>query len=314
MGFFRKKEMTAQDSGEQKSRFRPVLRIVLSLVVFCTVAGVTAGGGVLLFKKVWRNVAGLEDFKVDPSTLEVRGLPEWMSPMLADEIKKCADLKGVFSMFEPRVAERIAQAFGKSPWVARVTQVKKEFPNRISMRFAIRRPLAVAKSNGQTYMLDADGVVLSPDLYQWPKDFPAGPPIIPDPSVEMPAPGGRCADPGVQAGIDLLFFLLRNRVDRMLELAAIDVTNIGGRLSGKEPEMVLWASAGTPTAHEGQVRIKWGRPPSQINCGEVSPHEKLANLVLVFKNEGRHFNELDYADIRWDRAYVKYREAVVASR
>jgi hypothetical protein len=172
------------------------------------------------------------------------------------------------------------------------------------MQFEIRRPAAIVKSNGKSYMLDAEGVVLSPELYQWPKDFPfwgggLPPPIIPSPTAQMPEPGGRCEDPGILAGIDLLFFLMKHRVESVLHVSAIDASNVGGRMSGKEPEIVLWT--------DSQVRIKWGRPPSQANCGEVPGEEKLANLMAVLKNEGPQFQNLEYADVRWDRAYVKYK-------
>jgi hypothetical protein len=198
MGFFLKDQIAV------KEPFVPVpagipRRFFFSLLVIGTIASVIAGGGVFLFKKAWRNVATREDFKVDPSTLEIRGLPDWVSPKIAGEIKKCSSLRGEFSIFEPRVAERIAQEFLKSPWVSSVKYIKKEFPNRISMQFEIRRPVAMAKSNGKSYMLDADGVVLSPRLYQWPKDFPAEPAIVPNPSVQMPEPAAttRASRPGL---------------------------------------------------------------------------------------------------------------------
>jgi hypothetical protein len=222
-----------------------------------------------------------------------------VNPKIAEEIKKCSSLRGEISMFEPHIAERMAREYARSPWVSNVKYIKKEFPNRLSIQFELRRPVAIVKSNDKTYMLDAVGVVLSPELYQWPKDCSPGPPIIPAPTVQMPAPGGRCDDPGVLAGIDLLFFLMRNRVEKIVEIAAIDVANVGGRVSKKDPEIVLWT--------DSQVRIKWGRAPSQTDCGEVPAADKLANLIAVLQNEGRQFHSLDYADIRWDRAYVKYK-------
>ena len=298
MGFLVKTQETPKEPLAPAPQGR-VRRLFFSALVFGTIVSVIVGGGFFAFQKAWVKVKGMEDFRVDPSTLEIKGLPEWVSPKMSEEIKKCSSLRGEVSMFEPHMAERMAREYAKSPWVSNVRYIRKEFPNRLSIQFELRRPVALVKSNGKTYMLDGEGVVLSPMLYQWPKDFPAGPPIIPAPTVPMPAPGQRCTDPGVLAGIDLLFFLMRNRADKIVEITAIDVANVGGRVSKKEPEIVLWT--------ESQVRIKWGRPPSQSDCGEVPPLDKLANLMSVLQNEGKQFHSLDYADVRWDRAYVKYK-------
>ncbi len=279
-------------------------RVFFSVLVFGTIVSLIAGGGLILFRETWKRVKKMEDFRVDPSTLVMQGLPEWVNPRIAEEIKKCSSLRGEISMFEPNVVERIAREYLKSPWICSIRYIKKEFPNRLSMQFELRRPVAIVKSNNRSYMLDAEGVVLTPELYQWPKDYPLGqgklpPPIIPDPTVTMPPFGTRCDDAGVQAGIDLLLFLLKYRVDKLVRIAAIDVANVGGRLSRKEPEIILWT--------EEQMRIKWGRPPGQADSGEVAPLDKLANLVAVLQNEDRQLHELDYADIRWDRAYVKFK-------
>lgn len=276
-----------------------IRRWFFSALVVGTVASSIIGGGIIIFHKVWEKVRTHEDFKVDPSTLQVRGLPEWVSPKIIEEIKKCTTLRGAISIIAPHVTAQIAQDFLRSPWISKIRFIRKEYPNRLSMMFEIRRPIALARSNGKTYMLDAEGVVLSPELYRWPRDLPPPPPIIPPPSVQMPEPGCRCEDSSIAAGIDVLLFLMRHRVERFVRISAIDVSNADGRISPKEPEIVLWT--------DDQVRIKWGRPPSRTDCGEVTPQEKLANLLAVINNEGPDFRNLEYADIRWDRPYVKYR-------
>ena len=66
------------------------------------------------------------------------------------------------SILEDGLAERLAKAFRKHPWVRRVTGVRLSHPARVDVELIYRAPAAAVAVRDGLYPIDAAGVVLPP--------------------------------------------------------------------------------------------------------------------------------------------------------
>jgi hypothetical protein len=295
--------MAVKDQGHIRrffSRFtEPFQRrgVVLSLKIggLCFLVGGAAVCGWL----GWRSLAYRDEFMINPTTLSME-VPSWAKPELVNEIKAKSDLDRTFSLLEPGLAMRIAKAYERSPWVVKVNYVRKEFPNKIRMKFTLRKPITVIKTANDVHLVDEDGVVLQKSLYKWPDEQLACPFIQSSRLQSAPSPGKKWQDDAVRAGIDLVRFLKHNKVVEPLRIVAVDVTNLGRRRLTGESDIVLLTAT--------QTAIKWGCSPLCREPKELSDWEKLQNLLSVFKAEGPNLSHIEYIDVRWHTPHAKRRD------
>jgi hypothetical protein len=107
-------------------------------------------------------------------------------------------------------------------------------------------------------------------------------------------------------GLKMLNYLFdRPYTDQILK---VDVSNLGGRVDPKAPQIVL----GT----KFKTQIWWGRPPSENDVDafiEVSTARKLNYLRLAFEQFGRVDGRHQWLDIRFDRVTYPSEEDAVAT-
>ncbi|HLG30287.1 MAG TPA: hypothetical protein VI387_08770 [Candidatus Brocadiales bacterium] len=258
------------------------------LVVF----GIAALG--LSIRFGWHYLINLDTFKVKPGTFSF-DLPSWAKVELLDKIRKAPIVEESHSIFERDLTKNIAEAYSGKPWVAKVHYVKKEFPNKIKIKFSLRKPFAVVKKGESFYLLDSDCVRLSEKLYYWPDDNPEALFIRSNKLSKAPAYWEKWDDAGVQAGVNLVKFLRKNKVHKLLNITTIDVSNVNTKHDSAKSDIVLTTKNGT--------QIKWGCSSAPGGCkmpGELSDTEKLQNLLSVAKAEGRNLSRMEYVDVRWD--------------
>lgn len=256
----------------------------------------------------WHYLINLDTFKVKPGTFSFE-LPSWAKVELLDEIKKAPILTKSHSIFEKDLTKKIAEAYSAKPWVEKVHYVKKEFPNKIKIKFSLRKPfvrLRRIEKGTSFYLLDGECVRLSEKYYYWPDDDPEALFIQSNKLSKAPAYGEKWDDAGIQGGVNLVRFLRKNKVHKLLNITIIDVSNVtpppnpppaGGRVGvrGAKSDIVLITKKGT--------QIKWGRSPAPGGFkmhGELSDAEKLQNLLSVARVEGRNLRRMEYVDVRWD--------------
>lgn len=283
----------ATNAGKLKTTVNSIYFHIGLLVMFACLMGWATYEG-------WRQLTVLEDFSVRDVSLTIFPV-DGVKPGLLEEVRNTKGLLGR-SLFEKDLTKKVAETLEQNPWVLKVHSVKKEFPNKLSVRLELRRPSAVLRKNGAFHLLDDDGMVLPTGYYSWPSDQGKTPYIQSARIRKMPRAGERLDDLGIKAGIELVKFLKDNDAHRRLGINVVDVSNVGlGRTVG-ESDIVLWTKDG--------VAIKWGCSALCQQVDELSDSEKLKNLYSVVKTEESRLDHMEYVDVRWKTPRGKIRRIV----
>ncbi len=276
--------------GRRRSPYFKPLLIVL---------GVVALG--LSIRFGWYYLVNLDTFKVKPGTFSF-DLPSWAKVELLDRIRKIPIMEEEHSIFERGLTKKIAEAYSGKPWVAKVHYVKKELPNKIKIKFNLRKPFAVVKNGKSFYMLDGECVRLPKMYYHWPDGNPESIYIRSEELSKVPDYWEKWDNAGIQAGIKLVRFLRKNKVHKLLNITTIVVSNVDTKHDSAKCDIVLTTRNGT--------QIKWGRSPASGGYkihGELSDTEKLQNLLSVARAEDRDLSRMEYVDVRWNIPQGKLR-------
>ena len=105
-----------------------------------------------------------------------------------------AGVPSSFSLLDDDVAERLAAAFRRHPWVAKVATVELEPPKRVHVELIYREPVLAVNLDGILRAVDKDGVLL-PKMA-----VTDGLPVYPRQAARPAgAAGTPWGDPGVEA-------------------------------------------------------------------------------------------------------------------
>ena len=229
--------------------------------------------------------------------------PVWMSDYLADQITSCAQPLGAHSSFDHELLVDVADTLRGNPWIKRVRAVRRVYGKRpgdtIEIDCEYRVPLALVHWKDYYWLVDGEGVKL-PEQFT-PQQLPhvingrdgkrqfrvvEG---VQEPPVES---GQRWPGEDLAAALELARYLYRQPFAE--EVARIDVSNFGGRVSHKEAQLVL------VTTRDSEIR--WGRPVSAKDFFvEVSVAQKLDYLQRVWRQFGRIDANQPWIDIRFDK-------------
>ncbi len=167
----------------------------------------------------------------------------------------------------------------------------------MNIKFELRRPVAIVKKKRGNFLVDKDGIMLPGKFYKYPEDGDDPICIIVRNSVKVPEYGEQWNDKSITDGINLLNYLKHNKVDKLLNITSIDVSEIGGRHKEGKMDIALWTKDG--------AKIKWGCATSSEHVNELSNYEKLQNLLSVAMEEGANLNKMEYVDVRWKTPLAK---------
>jgi hypothetical protein len=218
--------------------------------------------------------------------LDVGELPDWVTPEIRD------DLVGVslgaederLSLFEPRVLDKVRAALEELSWIAAVKTIGIRYPTgkkpgSVVLELQLRRPVAVVAHAGFYYLSDRNGMRLGHGYDRSPAAWFAVPEIVGlqgDPGV--PAEGESWTSRDVKQGLEVARILMENGIHADFPrraIRAVDLTNLHGRVSLRESEIVLWC--------EGQ-QLAWGRSPISAGARTVSLSQLVANLRHVLSH------------------------------
>jgi hypothetical protein len=208
-------------------------------------------------------VGRMRRFRVYPSRFRAKA-PEWCS----------ADLGAVpfprdsYSIFDPDLTREVAQAYGRSPWVASVARVEKRFPNELRIQLELRWPAAFVRLPDACRAIDEHAVHLPLDYTRW--DHPRRPlPLVFGVQSDPPEPGTRWADRRVTAAAAVLATLATDpAVFKRIHI--INVANLDGDIDPLGSEISLFTRR--------RVAIDWGRRPDTRKYGEPPARQKLAHI------------------------------------
>ncbi len=274
----------------ENMRKRSILFLLKSALVVVIVFSV-----IWLGKFGWKRLTEQDLFVVSPATFSFEA-PEWATDEFAHEINNIHGLKDKYNIFEKDLTKKIVNAYENSPLISKVNYVQRELPNRLKMKFELRRPVAIVKRKRKKYLIDKDCVRLPEKFYNYPEE---GDPIyiISKKSVKAPGYGEKWKDRSIEDGINLLNYLRHNKVDKLLKIVSIDVSKIGKRHKDGKIGVELWTKDG--------AKIKWGFSASSGQVNELSNYEKLQNLLSVAMEAGADLENVEYVDVRWKTPLAK---------
>jgi len=260
------------------------------------VLGRRALGVLLVALLVWGSlrvrsaVRGNERFHLDGWEIEVGELPEWVTPEIRDEIRLACNgdsLPGSpedWNVLDAGVIRRLRGALEASPWIARLASAKLEYPvidspGRLALRLELRRPVALVEHGGLYYLADPEARRLGYPYREPPTEWFNVPSIVglssPGP---LPEPGERWSSRDVGQGVEVARLLVEDGIIRDFPdtpVRAVDLSNLHGRVSPRESEIVLWC---------GRQRLAWGRSPISAGARTATSPEILRNLRFVLSN------------------------------
>ncbi len=243
----------------------------------------------------WKRLTDQEIFVVSPATFSFEP-PGWATDEFAHEMNNIHGLKDNYNIFEKDLTKKIVDVYESSPLISKVSYVQRELPNRLKMKFELRRPVAFVKRKLKKYLVDKDCVRLPEKFYNYPEE---GDPIyiISKKSVKIPGYGEKWKDRSIEDGISLLNYLKHNKIDKLLKIVSIDVSKIGDRHKDGKIGVELWTKDG--------AKIKWGFSASSGQVNELSNYEKLQNLLSVAMEAGADLENVEYVDVRWKTPLAK---------
>ncbi len=271
----------------QKMSISLSLKLALAVIAIFLIIWVSKFG--------WKRLIDQEIFLVSPATFSFE-TPDWATDKFVHEINSIQGSKDKYNIFEKDLTKKIVDMYESSPLISKVNYVERELPNRLKMKFELRRPVAFVKRKRKKYLVDKDCVRLPEEFYNYPVE---GDPIyiISRKSVKLPEYGDKWKDRSIEDGISLLNYLKHNKVDKLLKIVSIDVSKIGGRRKDDKIGVELWTKDG--------AKIIWGFSASSGQVNELSNYEKLENLLSVVKEEGADLEKMEYVDVRWKMPLAK---------
>ena len=277
--------------------------LTITAIVVVAAAALTAGA-IFGIGVAWRRIAARPEFLVQPGNVTLDAAWVRVEEMKRDFVLTSRDKKGrsildtPVSIFEPKLAERVAVAYKASPWVRGVLSVRKEFPNRLEVKLDLRAPYAAIKrghSGSNTYVSD-DGVVLDPKVYVLTPDQTSGLlPVVEIPSdAKPPALRKVWDDPAVTGGLEMLRLCKGALSNLRISLIEIEMQKT---TPSKPPVSMAWLSLGADSA-KGPL-VQWGRTPNcPVSDFEVPTLTKVNSLLAVVAREKQNLSRFKQIDVR----------------
>jgi hypothetical protein len=273
-----------------------IQKVSISLLLKLTFCVFIVFSVVWLGKFTWRRLTNQNMFLVSPATFSFE-TPDWATDEFINEINNIQGLQKNYNIFDKNLTKRIVEAYENSPLISKVCYIERKLPNRLNMKFKLRRPVAIVKKKRNEFLVDKDCVRLPDKFYKYPEEGDDPICIIGRNSVKVPEYGEKWNDKSIIDGINLLNYLKHNKVDKLLNITSIDVSKIGGRGKEVKTDVALWTKDG--------AKIKWGCATSSEHVNELSNYEKLQNLLSVAMEEGADLNKMEYVDVRWKTPLAK---------
>lgn len=245
-------------------------------------------------------------YEKQPMIVVLKNRPLWMNDFLVEQIAQIVRPTTAHSSFDHQLLADTYDLLARNPWVRKVKSVRRAYTYRpgdtLEIDCEYRAPAALVKSGPFYWLVDENGIRLSERFTE--QDVPNiqfGPDghtrirVIEGVRHQAPhLPGEQWLGEDLTAGLKMLSYLFdRPYTEQILR---VNVANLGGRVDGKAPQIVLGTKFNT--------QVWWGRPPSENDVDafiEVSTARKLNYLRLAYEQFGRVDAKHRWLDIRFDR-------------
>lgn len=242
-------------------------------------------------RAVGRTVASEPGYALARAPFAMAQLPGYLSPAILGDLHRThiAPLAG--SAVDRDAAARVGAALASSPWVRSVASVEIDAEPRVSVALEFREPVARVAWGRGTGLVDAEGILLPSGHYR-PESVSAVPLVVGVRKAPPARAGQAWADPGLEAGLEILGRFRSEvpiRNNPAAALATLDVSNVGER-KGELPEVVCM------TRRRLALRFSMcGRP------GRPELDEQVARFKQVLAVDTRLELPRSYVDLRFSR-------------
>jgi hypothetical protein len=279
-------------AGVRRVHMLPVAVLIaaVAVVAFCYTG----------WHQVWPLLRDRPEYQATLADLWITQPPPWVQHDMLREVQEQAALPHTFSLLDGDLAARLADAFGKHPWVERVEQVRIRRGGAIAVQLRYRRPVAMVQTPGHLLPVDAHGTLLPAEDFT--ADEASQFPLIRGVQSSPLCPvGGTWDDPLVVGGAKIAEVLLPHWMKLDLqavegvfwsaaptpaEEGALEETPLDS-LAEERKESAAEASNGTfYLLSRGGTRVVWGRPPDSDNPGEIPASDKIARLQKYVADYG----------------------------
>jgi hypothetical protein len=245
-------------------------------------------------------------YEKQPMNIVFKVRPPWMNDLLAEQIAQTIRPTTPHSAFDHQLLADTYERLSRNPWVRNVKSVRRAYDHEpgdaLEIDCEYRAPAALVKWGPFYWLVDEKGFRLSerfteqnvPNILFGPDGRTR---IRVIEGVRHPVPhlaGEQWLGDDLTAGLKMLSYLFdRPYTEQILR---VNVANLGGRVDGKAPQIVLVTKYDT--------QIWWGRPPNENDVDafiEVSTARKLNYLRLAYEQFGRVDAKHRWLDIRFDR-------------
>ncbi len=207
------------------------------------------------------------EYLVGREQIEVTPPPDWVHGDVPSEALRDAAIDGPLSATDDNLTQRVARAFARQPWVAKVVRVQKKYPPSVTVDLVYRRPVCMVEAPGDLVPVDAEAVLLPRQDFS-PVEatrYPHLAGIEQRPTVRA---GEHWVDAKVLGGAEIAAAMVSDW--ERLGLVRIEPAAADPARQSAEPLFVLLTRAGS--------RILWGYAPGANVPGELSAGEKIARL------------------------------------
>jgi hypothetical protein len=265
---------------------------MMGTAILCLVlAGIFIACAYAAWQKVGPRILASPEYYVGPQQLEITPQPEWIRRTdLREDIYQYLSRQEPLRIMDDDLIERVADAFSRHPWVAKVKQVSKHHPARVKVDLIYRKPVCMVEISGGLLPVDIEGTILPKDDFS-PVEAAKYPRLIRVDRSPMGSVGTRWGDSRVAGGAQIANELLP--LWEKLKLQGIVPISPAENLTGGA------ASAGTARRFGeynyiimtlGGMRIFWGHAPAENFPGEIPAQQKVKKLEQFYAEHG----SLDY--------------------
>lgn len=217
----------------------------------------------------WPKLAGRPEYGL--SFEQIKIVPALEKPIPDDflkQVEQSSRLPETLSVLDEQLTGKLAAAFARHPWVAKVVRVQKSFPAAIVVELEYRRPAAIVETANGKVVVDRDGTLLpSAGLLNHPEmEYPVIAALDLKPSVQV---GQTWEEPAIIAAARTASLLQE-------KWAALKLNEI---LIPKDRDSQLkWDEVSLELVTNGGSKIFWGRAPGSDHPGELDSSQKVRRL------------------------------------
>jgi hypothetical protein len=265
-----------------------------TVLILAVLAGLFGGGVSVAWWFLGDRVRA--EHRIGPEQVEITAQPPWIPQSdVRAEVFRNPTLDGPLSLSDDDLAERIAIAFARHPWVAKVERVAKRYGG-VKVDLVYRKPVCMVQVPGGLQPVDAEGVLL-PSVDFTPSEAARYPLLLYVDQGPSVSPGRRWGDTRVVGGAEIAAALADvwgpMRLRHIEPWAAYPTTalpaGVDAMAAPTQPANRAIEPFFTLVTHN-KTRIAWGHAPSANALGEPSAADKVTWLKRYFTT---HDDSLD---------------------